>query len=55
MRNLAVVRQDIMRSIDKEMGDKYEDFDDLLKRKQEEARLLHDRTISVRAKLQERQ
>lgn len=55
LRNLEVMKQDIMREIDKEIGDKYNDFDDLLKRKREEERLLQDKTLSVRAKLKERE
>lgn len=55
LRNLEVMKQDIMRAIDKEIGDGYSDFDDLLRRKREEEKMLQDRTLSVRTKLQERQ
>lgn len=55
LRNLEVMKQDIMREIDKEIGDSYNNFDDLLKRKREEERLLQDKTLSVRAKLKERE
>lgn len=43
-----------MRDIDKEIGDQYNDFDDLLKRKREEEKMLQDKTLSVRAKLKDR-
>jgi len=43
-----------MREIDKELKNKYTDYEELLKRKRDEENQLQDQTMSIRKKLNER-
>ena len=43
-----------MREIDKELKNKYTDYEELLKRKRDEENQLQDQTISIRKKINER-
>lgn len=44
----------MMREIDKELKNKYTDYEELLKRKRDEENQLQDQTMSIRKKLNER-
>lgn len=53
-RTLGLQKQEIMRNIDKELQNKYSDYEELLKRKRDEETHLQDQTVSVRKKLNDR-
>ena len=53
-RTLGLQKQEIMRNIDKELQNKYSDYEELLKRKRDEESHLQDQTVSVRKKLNDR-
>lgn len=50
-RALAIQKQEVVRQIDKEMKNKYSDFEELLKRKRDEESQLQDQTLNIRKKL----
>lgn len=47
-------KQEMLRNIDKELKNKYNDYEELLKRKREEENQLQDQTQSIRKKLVDR-
>ncbi len=53
-RNLGIAKQEALRNIDRELKNRYNDYEELLKRKREEESQLQDQTLSIRKKLNER-
>ena len=53
-RSLGLHKQEALRGIDKELKNKYNDYEELLKRKRDEENQLQDQTQSIRKRLQER-
>ena len=54
LRSLGIQKQEVIRQIEKDMNNKYTDYEDLLKRKRDEESQLQEQALNIRKKLQER-
>eukprot|EP00347_Sterkiella_histriomuscorum_P024098 403332318 len=54
IRGIGVQKTEIMRQIQKDLDNKYEDYEDLLRRKRDEEALLQEQALNIRKKLQDR-
>eukprot|EP00347_Sterkiella_histriomuscorum_P018896 403343756 len=54
IRGIEQQKAEIIKQIQKDLDNKYEDYEDLLKRKRDEEALLKEQALSVKTKLQER-